>query len=107
MFRATICKSIELFEYNKLTNKYEGVDPDSYQECGFFSIEKPNLNDLKKEITNQLGDAMQWYDEGECYIISCDLEYEHYIPKKERIPGIETYSIFISEIISKKINKPW
>lgn len=107
MFKATITKSIELLEYNKTTKKYEGVDPDSHIDCDCFDIEAFNLDDLKNKITNHFGNKLDWFEEGDCYIVSCDLEYHHSVPKKERIPGIETYYIYITEVISTKINKPW
>lgn len=103
-FKAYISVSTEQLWKNPKTNKYEGCDPDSYQDLGIIrELTATTLEDLKNKIQKEyfdlekpVGADVQIFD-GRIEI-QYQGEHDYRTPKAEQIPFIETTSIVISKI---------
>jgi hypothetical protein len=96
-YKAYIRRYIENLWLNPETGDYEGVDPDTYQDCGSLEpLTAPSKEELKEKIENLLGPIE--YDHENRYMVSFDLEYHCSTPKEEQIPALDNYEIYIFEV---------
>ena len=109
-YKASICLSTKALWLNPETNTYEGCDPETYQNHGQIrEIAAPTLNELRTKIEREyfklskpIGADVQIFDN----IIEIQYEGEHdyRTPKKDRIPFIETTSIYITRVIETEVD---
>lgn len=103
-FKASISISTENFWLNPETGDYEGCDPDTYQEHGIIrELTAPTLKELKVKIEREyfsldkpIGADVQIFD-GRIEI-QYEGEHDYRMPREDRIPFIETVSVYISKV---------
>lgn len=109
-YKASITVSTENLWLNPKTNEYEGCDPDTFQDCGVVrEITASTLVELKQKIEREyfnlekpVGADVQIFD-GRIEI-QYEGEHDYRTPKAERIPFIETTSIYISKVNEESID---
>lgn len=103
-FKASISISTVNLWFNPETGAYEGCDPDTYQYYGIArELTAPTLKELKVKIEREyfsldkpIGADVQIFD-GRIEI-QYEGEYDYRTPKEDRIPFIETASVYISKV---------
>lgn len=103
-FKAVVALSTENLEKNPETGKYEGCDPDSYQDHGVvLTLQDPTLEGLKEKIAQHyfdlekpVGADVQIFDGA--LEIQYQGEHDYRTPKDEQIPFIETARIVFLKV---------
>lgn len=107
-FKADLILSTENLWLNP-QGEYEGCDPGTYQDHGVIeSYTAPTLQELKLKIERRLNNLTRFevVDDGENQAhleYQCDGEHDYRTPKEDRIPFIETWSIYITRIESERL----
>lgn len=102
-FKADLLLSTEQLWLNP-QGEYEGVDPDTYQDCGVIeTITAETLVDLKAKIQKRLTnlDKFELVDDEDDmahFEWQCDGEHDYRTPSKDQIPFIESWSLYIYRV---------
>lgn len=99
-YEASIYLTTEELWLNPKTGAYEGCDPDTFQDCGVVYTFTGTLEKIKKEIYRTLVKLESWeYDaENNTLVWSCEGEHDYRTPIEDRVPFIETYTLYLSEL---------
>lgn len=108
-FKASICINTEELELNS-DGVYESCNPNTYQDHGVIrTFTAPTLLELKtilsKEFFNldkPIGANVQIFENR--IEIRYSGEHDYRTPKSERIPFIETASVYIEKITSEEVD---
>lgn len=105
-YKAKITLSTENLWLNKKTGQYEGCDPDTFQDNGIILEYKGTLEEIKNKLKREIAKIESWeYDEiNNCLNWSCEGEYDYRMPKEDRIPFIENYSLYLVKVEETEMN---
>jgi len=78
----------------------------SFNDCGIVSTFTGSLDEIKMRVKREVAELESWEfdEENMCLTWSCEGEHDHRIPKEDRIPFIETYHLYLTEVITKQLN---
>lgn len=109
-FKAVLLLSTEQLWLNPKTKTYGGFDPDTYQDCGVIeTMTATSLKDLKAKLESRLSrlDLFEVVTDSDTETHlewQCDGEHDYRSDPKERIPFIETWSVYITRVNEERLS---
>lgn len=99
-YKAVIIYYTEQLEKNS-DGEYEGCNPDTFQDHGVTHTFTGTLEYVETQVHHQLSKLKSWeYDEvNNSLTWSCEGEHDYRTPLSERIPFIDTYTLYLTEVV--------
>jgi len=103
-FKAEITLLTENLWLDKKSGQYEGCDPDTYQDLGVVYTFTGTLEKIKDQICKTITKLESWeFNEVNTTLIwSCEGEHDYRTPTSERVPFLENYTLYLTEVKETK-----